>query len=189
MKLIIALALLTGSVAFAQKAQKFEIDPSHTSVVFKVDHLGFTDVYGRFNDVSGVVMMDEKNLKNSKVDLDIKAASVDTGVKKRDEHLNSPDFFNTKQFPKITFRSKSIKKVSDNKFEVTGEFNMHGKKNTITIPVEQTRTGKDPWGNTRTGFKSNFSLKRSDYGMSFMQGENQVGDQIDVMIGLEAIQK
>jgi polyisoprenoid-binding protein YceI len=184
-----ALAIVLSVFSFSVWAapQKFKIDPDHTSVVFKVNHLGFADVYGMFESVEGEISLDEKDLKNSSVVFKIKTASIDTNVKKRDEHLNSPDFFNTKQFPEMTFTSESIKKKGKNKYDVTGTLDLHGVKKKITIPIEQHRTGKDPWGKTRTGGSTQFSVKRSDYGMTYMQGKDQVGDQVDVMISAEAV--
>lgn len=191
MKLLLVGLFALGSTAgsYASAKDVYDIDGAHTSVVFKIDHLGFSHVYGRFNETSGTFTLDEANPKNNAVDLTIKASSIDTNNKKRDEHLNSPDFFNTKQFPNITFKSKSVKKVSDNKYEVVGDFNMHGKKKSLTLTVDRTRTGLDPWGKTRTGADIQLKLKRSDYGMSFMQGENQLGDEVEIMISLEGVKK
>lgn len=169
------------------KPQSYTIDSSHASVVFKVNHLGFSDVYGMFEEVEGSLMLDDKDLKNSSINLTIKVASVDTNHKKRDEHLTSPDFFNAKQFPLMTFKSESIKKKSGNKYEVTGTFELHGVKKKITIPFERHKTGKDPWGKTRTGGSAQFSINRSDYGMNYMNGKDQIGNKIEVMISVEAV--
>lgn len=170
--------------SFAKKAQ-YKIDPAHSSVVFKIDHMGFSSVYGSFEDVSGSVQTDDKSMME--VDVKIKADSVDTNNQKRDEHLRSPDFFNAKQFPMIHFKGSRLKKVSADKFEISGILEMHGKKKEITIPFERHRTGKDPWGKTRTGISTEFKVKRSDFDMEYMLGENKLGDEVHIFLSLEAI--
>ncbi len=181
------LALCLFSPLSMAEPEKYTIDPLHSSVVFKIDHLGFSYVYGMFGDISGTAMVDEKNPKNSSLDVTIKTASINTNVDKRDEHLRSPDFFNAKQFPNITFKSESIKKGKGGKYEVTGTFELHGVKKKMTVPLERHRTGKDQDGKTRTGGSADFTVKRSDFGMNFMQGENMVGDVVHLFVSLEAI--
>lgn len=182
---LLAVAFVSPS-SFA-KPEKYTLDPAHSSVVFKIDHLGFSYVYGTFEDISGTVMIDEKNPSKSSMNITIKAASIDTNVKKRDEHLRSPDFFNVKQFPNITFKSDSVRKLKGNKYEVTGTFSLHGKSQKMTVPFERHRTGKDPWGKIRTGGSADFTIKRSEYGMNYMLGKDQVGDVVHVFLSFEAV--
>jgi polyisoprenoid-binding protein YceI len=100
------LAIILSSLGMAVHADTFKIDPVHSSVIFSIKHLGVTDFYGRFNDVSGTVVFDKADPSKSSVEVTVPVESVDTKNEKRDQHLKSPDFFNAKQFPMIIFKSE-----------------------------------------------------------------------------------
>ena len=186
MKKMIILGAVLALGTFA-KAEKFEIDPGHASVVFKVNHLGFSNVYCMFGDVSGELNLDDKGDKNSMM-ITMKTASITTLNTKRDEHLMKPDFFDAKSNPTITFKSTSMKKTGD-KYAVRGELTMHGKTKPTDFTLTRFRTGNDPWGKVRTGGEATIKLKRSDFGMNFMQGPNAVGDDIEIMVSAEGIKQ
>jgi polyisoprenoid-binding protein YceI len=173
----------------AQALDKYQIDPSHASVVFKINHLGFSNVYGMFGDVSGDLSIDEKSPTGGSVDFTIKAASIDTKSAKRDEHLAKPDFFDSKQFPLISFKSKSVKKLDDKNYEVAGTLTMHGVVKPLSFKLARFRTGADMQGKQRTGGETIFKVKRSDYGMNFLQGPNMVGDEVEIMVSAEAVKQ
>ncbi len=173
----------------AEDVQKFKIDESHTSVVFKISHLGFSYTYGQFPGVDGSFTINEAKPEASTLEVNLDVDKITTHNAKRDKHLKSPDFFNSKQFSKITFKSKSVKKTGANKYEISGDLTMHGVTKPLTLTFSRSRTGSDPWGNTRTGGDTSFKVKRSDFGMNFMQGENQVGDEVEIMISLEGIKQ
>lgn len=181
---VLAFGILTGATALGQ-TETYNIDPAHTSVVFKINHLGFSDVYGMFPGVSGKFDLDETKPENSKIDIKIKADSVNTHEAKRDKHLKSPDFFNVKQNKEITFKSKTVKKAGNNVYQVTGDLTLNGVTKPLTFEFKRSRTGQDPWGKTRTGGSTSFKVKRSDFNMNFMQGENQLGDEVELIISLE----
>lgn len=188
-----ALAVLfaiAGTSAWAQ-VENYKIDPSHTSVVFKAGHLGFSHTYGMFpgKDVEGTFQVDEKDPGKGKIELKIKADSIMTFDEKRDKHLKSPDFFNSKQNPLITFTSTQIKKVSGNQYSITGNLSMNGVTKPITFDFHRGRTGKDPWGNVRTGGDATFKVKRSDYKMNYMLGNEQIPDDVELMVSLEGIKQ
>ena len=111
----------TGTV----RAQEFVVDPAHSSANFKISHLGLSWVFGRFNEITGNFTIDPVDATKSTFGITIKADSIDTNNAKRDEHLRSPDFFNTKQFPTLSFRSTAVKAIKDG-FQVTGDMTMHG---------------------------------------------------------------
>lgn len=182
--LVLAIAITAQMANAADNLEKWKLDPGHAAVVFKINHLGFSHVYGMFSDVSGNLNLDEKGDKSS-LELEIKTASVTTVNPKRDEHLNKADFFDSKQFPLITFKSDSIKK-SGNNYEVKGKLSMHGKTNPVTFKLSRNNTGKDPWGGIRTGGDATFKIKRSEFGMSYMNGPNGIGDDVELMISMEA---
>jgi polyisoprenoid-binding protein YceI len=184
---LVAAATALAFVVPTQAAETWKIDPVHTEVMFAVSHLGVSTQYGRFNDISGTVMLDAENPENSSIELELKAASIDTGAEKRDEHLRGPDFFNAKQFPVITFESTSIEKTGADTFEITGELSMHGKSKPLTVTFERMGTAKNPRGETVTGGTTSFTIKRSEFGVDYLVGP--VGDEVELMISVEAIKQ
>jgi polyisoprenoid-binding protein YceI len=179
----LAFATLAGG-GTASAADSYAIDASHTAALFKINHLGFSNTWGRFNDVSGTVVWDDADPAASSVKVAIKTASIDTGTADKDKHLKSGDFFSVKEFPELTFVSKSVAKAGDT-YEVTGDFTLHGVTKTITVPVTKMGAGKDPWGKDRIGFDAQFSIKRSDYGMAF--GLPGIGDEVTIVFASEAV--
>ena len=187
-----ALVLLAGIVVLLgvgsiQAAEKYEIDGSHSQVVFRVKHLGVSYNYGRFNDISGSYTFDPASPGQSSFDVTIKAESIDTHSEKRDQHLKSPDFFNAKQFPVIRLTSKSIKKSGENGFEAVGELSLHGVKKEVTVKIDYVGSGDDPWGNYRSGFEAKLVVDRTDFGMEYMP--DGVGTEVTVMVNIEGIRK
>lgn len=181
---ILAVAIAAGAPALASS---YDIDTAHSTVLFKIRHLGVADFYGRFNGVSGTFTFDPAEPTKGSIDISVKADSVDTDNEKRDQHLMSPDFFNAKQFPVITFKSESVKKVGDKKFEVTGTLNLHGVSKKVTAAVDYIGAGDDPWGGYRAGFEARVSIKRSDFGITFMPGG--LGENVDLIVALEGKRK
>jgi polyisoprenoid-binding protein YceI len=179
------LALL--GLAQSGAAQTFQIDPVHSYVNFRVKHMNAGYSYGRFNQFSGSFVIDEKNLARSSVQFEIDAASVDTNNQKRDDHLRSPDFFNVRQFPKITFKSTSVRKINNTTAEIKGNLTLRGVTKPITSTVVLTGRAKNQRGSTVAGFEITFALKRSDFGMSFMQ--NMLGDEVRVTVSVEGVQR
>ncbi|MBI3271103.1 MAG: YceI family protein [Planctomycetes bacterium] len=180
-----ALAVLPSLRADDAAVQNFKIDPVHSTAIFRVKHLGASWFYGRFNEVGGAFKVDEKNPAGSSIEVEIKVESVDTHDAKRDAHLKAPDFFNAKQFPSMTFKSKEVKAVDKDVFEVAGDLTLHGVTKPLTVKVERAGAGKDPWGGYRMGFETTFTLKRSDYGMNYMP--EALGEDIRVILSVEGM--
>jgi len=170
--------------ASAALADDYAIDPVHSSVTFKAEHMGISWVHGRFNAFSGSVSYDKASPAKSSFEMTIKADSVDSGNKQRDAHLASPDFFDAKQFANITFKSTSVKPGKDG-LEVEGDFTMHGKTNKTKFVLKGGKEA-DIRGKKVIGFFTDLTLKRSDYGMKEMQG---LGDEVPVSISFEAGKK
>ncbi len=168
------------------KAADYTLDPAHTSVAFKVKHIGLSWTFGRFNDVQGEFSFDENDLSSANFKLIIKTESIDTGNKKRDDHLRSPDFFHAEQFPLITFESKSVK-PSQKGYEVTGDFTLHGITKPITLKMTGGKMAEFPKGVQRIGFTSTVGIKRSDYGMTKLVGP--VGDEVYIAVSFEGTLK
>ena len=181
---IIAGALLIAPRAsFAQDT--YAIDPAHSVVIFKINHLGMSDFYGRFNDISGSITVDPADAAKSKVNVEIKVAGADTHEAKRDEHLKGPDFFNSKQFPKITFESTGITKTGDKTFDVTGNLTVKGTTKPVTLKATKGGAGTDPWGKQRMGFNAEVTVKRSEFGVNFMP--DKLGDDVTLLVSVEAV--
>jgi polyisoprenoid-binding protein YceI len=182
MKRSIFLILITLMAAIMPvAAADFKIDNSHTSAVFRIEHFGIAKVYGRFNDVSGSFNLDKA------IDITIKTGSIDTNNQKRDDHLRSPDFFNANQFPTLTFKSTKIEAAGKDRYKVTGDISIHGVTKSITVEVHKSGEGKDPWGNYRKGLEVEFTIKRSDFGMTYMA--DGIGDDVEILFATEGIKQ
>jgi polyisoprenoid-binding protein YceI len=188
---LFAAAVLTTLAALPLRADTFAVDPNHSEVSFQIRHL-VSQVRGRFNDFSGTVQLDPKNLAASSVEFHIKAASIDTHVADRDKHLRSADFFDVEKYPEISFKSESIQPAGKDKYNVTGTLTMHGVSKKVTLPVTyggQVKLG----GSTRAGFQTETTLDRKDYGIIWNKaldaGGAMLGDDVSISINLEAVKK
>jgi polyisoprenoid-binding protein YceI len=181
---VVALAALGFHAAAARAADNYKIDSEHAAVIFKVDHLGVAPAYGRFNDPTGTVVLDKEDASKSSFTFEVKTDNIDTDNDKRDAHLKD-GFFESKQFPTITFKSTAVKAAGENKYEVTGDLNLHGVTKPITFTIAKTGekdTGKMGY---RTGWATTVTLKRSDYGIKTMIGP--IGDEVELNISFEAV--
>jgi polyisoprenoid-binding protein YceI len=184
----IGLAALVASACAVNAADTYNIDPAHSSVGFAVTHMLINTVHGKFNEFSGSLTMDGTELKEATGT--IQAKSIDTGIDRRDNHLRSPDFFDSAKFPTITFKSKRAEKQG-NGTVLVGDFTMHGVTKEITLPVTVKGPIKDPWGNSRIGFQAQAKLNRRDYGLKYNQaletGGLVVSDEVELEINAEAV--
>ncbi len=182
-------AFAAGPVA----AATWDIDPVHSHVGFKVEHLVVTKVRGNFNTFSGTVMIDDKDITKSKVNVTIDAASIDTRNQKRDDHLRSEDFFFVKKHPQITFTSTRIKKGKGKTLEVFGKLTMRGVTKPVRLVVEgPSPEVKDPGGNLHRGLSATTTLRRQDWGLTWsktVEGTSVVGDEIEIEIEVELTHK
>jgi polyisoprenoid-binding protein YceI len=185
-KALSVLAVSLVSICSVQAADTFAIDPVHSSVVFKIRHMKLADFYGRFNDISGAVSFDKEDAAKSSVNAEVKVESVDTNNEKRNQHLKSPDFFNAKQFPVMSFKSTKVEKSGDD-YKVTGDFSLHGVTKSITVDFKKVGEGKGMQGETRIGGATEFTIKRSDYGITFMP--DGLGDEVGIILSLEGVKK
>ena len=184
---IIAIGLLGSTPLPAAAGESYQLDPAHTSIVFRVKHLDVAYFYGRFSEVSGTFQFDETSPSKNTIELTVKADKVDTGVEKRDKHLKSPDFFDAGKHPIISFKSKSVKKTANDTYDVAGDLTLLGKTRSMTVKAHGTGAGKDPWGNYRRGFETSFTVKRSDFGMDFMLAG--LSDDVQVTVSVEGIRQ
>ena len=180
-------AILTVIVAVIGFALfDYSVDPVHSTVIFRIKHFGVSYFYGRFNSPTGHFTFDPEKPAESSFEITVKTANVDTHSPRRDGHLKSGDFFNAKQFPEITFKSTSVKKGRGDTLHVTGDLGLHGQTRQITIDLHHVGS-RDTRKGQLCGFETTFTIKRSDFGMTFML--EGVGDEVTLMIGLEGGKK
>jgi len=190
---LLAPALLLSQMALADAKiadGNYKVDTAHSKVGFEVSHLVVSSVEGKFTDFDGMIKIDPK-LEKSQVDINIKAASIDTANGDRDKHLKSPDFFDTAKFDKLTFKSKKISGTPD-KLTVVGDLTIHGVTKPVTLEGKYNGAVKDPWGNERIAFKASTKINRKDFGLTWnkaVEAGPVVGDEISIDIKVEAIKE
>jgi polyisoprenoid-binding protein YceI len=143
------------------------IDAAHTQIQFKIKHLMISTVTGTLNKFEGTVEAEGNDFSTSKVELTADAASISTSNEQRDVHLKSGDFFDTEKFPKIRFKSTSVKKKDDEYFELSGDLTIRDVTKPVTLQVEFAGLMKDPWGNMKAGFNAKGKINRKDWGLSW----------------------
>lgn len=184
----VSIGSLTALLAFAvaTSADEYALDKGHAGVTFKISHAGISQTFGRFNTIDGAFRLDPDPAKAAFV-LNIVTDSIDTANKQRDDHLRSPDFFNVKQFPYITFQSTAVKKI-DNGYEVTGDLSLHGVKKSKTLTLVGGNIVEFPKkGDFRTGFTTDLKLNRSEFGME--KAIPMIGDEVVISISFEGTKK
>ncbi len=184
----IALTVVAGLVLpLSAQAAKYEFDSAHTYPNFTISHLGFSTMHGRFNKTSGSMELDMKK-KTASFNVTIDAASIDTGFKKRDDHLRNQDFFNVVEFPEITFKSTKVKFMGDKKAEVTGKLTIMGVTKTVKLDVHSINCGTHPFNKKEVcGFDATTNIKRSDFGIKY--GLPAIGDEVGIMLEAEAVRQ
>ncbi len=169
---------------------RWDIDPEHSAIEFRVAHMVVSKTSGRFTDYRGFVEMDAdvKTLKS--IEATIKAESIDTNHDKRDAHLRNPDFLDVKQFPIIAYKMKRYQKQEDT-YTIIGDLTLRGVTKQVTLSATFNGVTKDPWGNTRAGFSADGTLNRKDFGMVWNKvldsGGLVVGDEVHVHLDIECI--
>ncbi len=194
MKRIIIVTAMILAIPYAAIATTWNIDPDHSNLGFKIKHLMVSNVKGNFEKYSGNVELNDKDITKSKVEITIETNSVNTNVKKRDDHLRSADFFDVAKYPTMTFVSKKVTVVGPDKLKVTGDFTLHGVTKEVVLDLEgPSAESKDPWGNTRKGATATTKISRKDYGLMWNQaletGGVLVGDEVEITLEVEMIKK
>lgn len=165
----------------------WNLDPAHTSIEFVARHLVVTKVRGKFSSYSATIEIAE-DLNQSQISAEIDVASISTNDNDRDTHLKSADFFDVENFPKITFKSTSIKSAG-NDYQLTGDLTIHGTTRSVTFDLEFGGVTKDPWGGTRTGGSLTGEISRKDFGMEWnvpLEGSGMlVSDKIQINVEVE----
>jgi polyisoprenoid-binding protein YceI len=191
-KFFVSLFLLFAVVLtlpHALYAEEYVIDTkkAHAFIQFKISHLGYSWIYGRFNTFSGAFTYDLKNPALSKVEIKIDPASVDTNFAERDKHLRSDDFLDVDKFPTALFKSTSFESKGNGKASLKGDFTLHGVTRPVEMEVREIASGKDPWGGYRRGFEGSFSFLLSDYGLVKELGP--ASKEIEIFFSIEGIRQ
>ena len=192
MKLRLApLAVLAASLAFAAPlaAAEYDIDSKgqHASINFRIKHLGFSWLTGRFDTFTGTFTYDDKTPAASAVKVEIDTASVNSNHAERDKHLRSPDFLDAAKFPKATFVSKSIAASGDGKAAITGDLTLRGVTKEIVINADTIGGGADPWGGFRQGFTGVTTIKLADFGVPKDLGP--ASKEVELTLNVEGVKK
>ncbi len=169
---------------------RWDVDPDHSIIEFRVAHMVVSKTAGRFTDYSGFVEMDADTKTFKKIEAVINSASVNTNQEKRDAHLRNADFFDVEKFPTMTYKLKSYKKQGE-VYTAVGEFTLRGVTKEITLVGTFNGVAKDPWGNMRAGFNAEGKLNRKDFGMIWNKtldsGGLVVGDEVEIRLDIECI--
>ncbi|BDW96416.1 polyisoprenoid-binding protein [Thalassospira tepidiphila] len=179
---------LSGAAFSAQAADTYKLDPTHTSVLFIVNHLGFSDYQGRFNGVTGELTLDREDPSASSATITIDLNQIDSGVEALDNHMKTADFFNVEEFPTATFTSTSVELVGDNAATVTGDLTLLGETKPLVLDVTLSGEGTHPMtGDEVVGFSADGVVTRTDYGMDFLVPG--VGDEVTLQISSEFLKQ
>jgi polyisoprenoid-binding protein YceI len=171
---------------------KYDVDVTHSEISFTVRHMMFAKVRGQFTKWNATFAYDPVDPTRSSVEVEIDASSIDTREPQRDGHLRSADFFDAAKFPKLAFKSKRVEPSGAGRYKLTGDLTIRDVTREVTLDVEQTGGGKDPWGNERVGFSLKGSIQRSDWGLKWNQaleaGGVLVSDKVEIEAEVQAIQ-
>jgi len=174
------LMVLSGSLYAADYA--IDKEGQHAFINFKTGHMGFSMLHGRFNDFDGSFSWDADKPEQSKVNIVINTASVDSNHAERDKHLRTSDFLNVDKHPQATFVSTSVETTGDNTAKVTGDFTFNGVTRPVVIDAVFIGEGEDPWGGYRAGFEGTTSIKLADYNVSMDLGPASAVVELDLTI-------
>ena len=181
--ILFSIALIAGLSLMAQA--QYKIDPAHTSINFKVKHSGITFVNGKFEKFDGGIIGDINNLEQARVFFNVDVASINTSVEMRDNHLRSADFFEVEKFPTMTFESTSIKKVSDNKYNLNGKLKIKDVTKDVTFDVKYGGLVKGDDGSETVGFIAKNSINRLDYNVAYDPDGAGIGKDVHIVLYLE----
>ena len=182
--LIVAASMFISTSVFADK-YTIDTQGAHAFVEFKIKHLGYSWLSGRFNSFEGDFSFSQDNPSDATVNVVIDTTSVDTNHAERDKHLSSADFLNVSAFPTATFTGTSFNYAGDGKGTLTGDLTLHGVTKSIDIAVTHIGQGNDPWGGFRSGFEGKTTLTLADFDMNFDLGP--ASTTVELTVGVEGM--
>jgi polyisoprenoid-binding protein YceI len=170
----------------------YKIDAAHSEISFIVRHMMFAKVRGQFKSWNAELNYDAAAPQNSSIRAEVETSSIDTHETSRDTHLRSADFFDSEQFPKMVFQSKSVEPAGKGRYKLFGDLTIRSETHEVSLEVEETGRGKDPWGNDRIGFSAKGSISRNEWGLKWNQaleaGGVLVSDKVDIEIEAQVIE-
>ena len=182
---MVAIILASAPAAYAAD---YTIDPTHSHIMFMIDHLGFAKIVGLFSTFSGTLSFDPNNVPASKLNVTIKTESLQTQFGPRDKDLKGADWFNTTEFPEMTYVGSQFVKKDEHTGTVAGKLTLHGVTKPVTLDVTVNKVGQNPLDKINSaGFSARGTLKRSDFGIKAFLGA--IGDEVELIIEIEAKQK
>ena len=171
---------------------KWSIDPTHSEIGFKVKHMMFTNVSGKFVSYDATITTEDDNFENANIEFSADINSINTNNADRDNHLKSGDFFDAENYPKLTFKSTSLTKNGDD-YELTGDLTLKGVTKSVTLPAEISGLMKDPWGNTKVGINIDGKINRKDWGLNYNAaleaGGVLISEDVRLNIGLQLVKQ
>ena len=188
---IVLVSLACPLTFSAAQAADYRIDTKgmHASIQFKIRHLGFSWMLGRFDRFSGTFSYDPKKISESSIRVSVETASIDSNHAERDKHLRGRKFLETKKYPEATFVSTAFRDLGDGKMEVQGRLNLRGKSRLITIMAEFVGMGADPWGGHRVGFTGTTQLSLADFGIDYRKLMSETSQFVDMELNVEGVRK
>ncbi len=179
----------TNDVAVA----RYNIDPSHSQVEFKVKHLGFSKVTGGFEEFEGQFTLDPDTLETLQAEATIEAASIDTGEEERDTHLRSDDFLKVEEYPELRFKTTGVTEVSGDSLTITGELTIRGVTKEIDLDGTYLGEAKDPWGGERVAFEVTGQINRKEFGLTWNKvletGNFLVGEEVELSLDVQGVKQ
>jgi len=183
---------LTPSAGTKTRAT-YEVDVAHSSVQFKVRHLGFSKVTGRFKAFEATLHVDPSRLSTLEAGAVIQTASVTTGTDQRDEHLRSADFFDVETYPELTFKSRGVEKVDGDTLTLVGDLTIRGVMKPVGLNVAYEGQATDPWGGERVAFTATTKINRTDFGLTWNQvleaGGLLVSEEVEIILEVQAVKQ
>lgn len=167
-------------------AAKYKLDPTHTFIEFRAKHLGYSWMYGRFNDITGVLYWDKSRPEVSRINVFINLLSLDSNHAERDKHLKGDKYLDARKYPRVEFKSTQYRGDADHGV-LTGVLTLREISRDIQIPVVRLGEGHDPWGGYRVGFEGKITIDAFDYGMEYDVGPDS--NVIELFLGIEAIKQ
>lgn len=181
-----AASLLASAGSALAADYKFDKEGQHAFIQFRINHLGYSWIYGGFNDFDGAFTFDPANPAGDKVNVTINTNSVDTNHAERDKHIRSADFLNVSKYPQATFTSTEVKKDGD-EYDISGNLTLNGVTKPVTLEAKLIGQGNDPWGNYRAGFEAEGTIKLKDFNIT--QDLGPASQEVQLIISVEGVRQ
>lgn len=181
-----AASLLASAGSALAADYKFDKEGQHAFIQFRINHLGYSWIYGGFNDFDGTFTFDESNPAADKVNVTINTNSVDTNHAERDKHIRSADFLNVSKYPQATFTSTEVKKDGD-EYDIKGNLTLNGVTKPVTLEAKPIGQGNDPWGNYRAGFEAEGTIRLKDFNIT--QDLGPASQEVQLIISVEGVRQ